>query len=115
MTRSPFYYVHLKHGDPVYGGGTICFPGDPQPATFAVKSRLCADGKFHVAENCAAPYLKGYVIPADSIAYFMHEDDEGYSGDLGSKIDSRYLYDIFSANITRTSCQQPACSFHNSP
>lgn len=115
MTRSNIYWVHLKHGDATYGGGTICFPNDPQPATFSIKCRLCADGKFHVLEGgCAAPYRRGYIIPADSIAYFMHEDDFGYNGDLGSKIDQRYLYDIFKANITRTPCQQAACSFHNS-
>jgi hypothetical protein len=71
---------------------------------------------FHVAATSfASPYRKGYVIPAGDIAYFMHEDDEGYDGDLSSKISERYLYDIFKPGITRTPCQQPGCSYHSNP
>lgn len=106
--HSHYYWIHFKHGNPVYSGGTICFPGDPQPGTFSIKCRLF-NGKFHVAESgCGEPYVKGYIVPAEDIAYFVHEDDE-----LASQIDSRYLYDIFKNNIDSNHCLNPHCGYHS--
>jgi len=105
------YWVYIKHGDPVYGGGVVCFsPTDHRPAPTAIKCQLCQDGKFHVLENFEIPYVRGYVVPAENIAFFLKDGDEYLATDA---LTSKYVYEIFSPGINRSPCQQPFCGFHN--